>query len=145
MSQQPSSPPSQIIDQMMVGDAFSQWLGVQRVAEGPGFAELRMTVRQEMVNGFGIAHGGITFSLADSAFAFASNSRGRHAVSIETGINHLAPVQVGDILTATASEQHLGRRLGHYQVEVVNQKGEKVALFRGIVYRKETEWTTEQP
>lgn len=142
MEQQHPSTTSQIIDQMIAEDAFSQWLGVERMAEGPGFSQLRMTVRTEMVNGFGIAHGGITFSLADSAFAFASNSRGRHAVSIETGINHVAPVKVGDILIATASEQNLGRRLGHYQVEVVNQRGEKVALFKGIVYRKETEWTT---
>jgi acyl-CoA thioesterase len=144
MSQQHSSPPSQIIDQMIAEDAFSQWLGVERIDEGPGFSQLRMAVRAEMVNGFGIAHGGITFSLADSAFAFASNSRGRHAVSIETGIDHLAPVKVGDVLTATATEQHLGRRLGHYRVEVVNQNDEKVALFKGIVYRKETEWITAQ-
>lgn len=143
MSEQSPPPASKIVDQMIADDAFSQWLGVERLAESPGFSQLRMTVRPEMVNGFGIAHGGITFSLSDSAFAFASNSRGRHAVSIETGIDHLAPVKVGDVLTATASEQHLGRRLGHYRVEVVNQNDEKVALFKGIVFRKDTEWTTK--
>lgn len=143
MSEQHPSTTSQIVDQMIAEDAFSQWLGVERIAERPGFSQIKMTVRPEMVNGFGIAHGGITFSLADSAFAFASNSRGRHAVSIETGIDHLAPVRIGDVLTATASEQHLGRRLGNYRVEVVNQKDEKVALFKGIVYRKDTEWVTK--
>ncbi len=142
MAQQ-ASPTSQIIDQMIAEDTFSQWLGIERLSEEPGYCQLRMKVRNEMLNGFGIAHGGITFSLADSAFAFASNSRGRHAVSIETAINHLAPVKADDVLTATATEQHLGNRLAHYQVIVSNQRAEKVALFKGVVYRKGTEWTTK--
>lgn len=131
---------SQIIDQMMAHDTFSQWLGVQRMAESPGYCQLQMTVRADMLNGFGIAHGGITFSLADSAFAFASNSQGRHALSIDTSINHLRPTKIGDVLTATAREQHLGHRLAHYQVEVHQQDGHLVALFKGVVYRKDTAW-----
>ncbi len=141
-----SSPYSsdQIVTQMMEQDAFSRWLGIERLEDAPGYAKVQLVVRSEMLNGFGIAHGGITFSLADSAFAFASNSRGRQAVSIETAINHLAPVFEGDILTAIAREQHLSNRLGHYQVEVYNQKEEKVGLFKGVVYRKEREWGVVQ-
>jgi acyl-CoA thioesterase len=139
----PTPTATQIIDQMMARDAFSQWLGIQRVAEHPGYCQLQMEVRTDMLNGFGIAHGGITFSLADSALAFASNSQGRHALSIDTGINHLGPVGVGDVLTATAKEQHLGHRLGHYQVEVHQQGGQLVALFKGVVFRKDTEWAAK--
>jgi acyl-CoA thioesterase len=130
----------EIVDQMMAKDAFSQWLGIEILEVAPGFSRIQMRVRAEMVNGFGIGHGGITFSFADSAFAFASNSRGQHAVSIDTAINHLAPVKVGDDLIATAREQHLGQRLAHYQVEVSSGNGDLVALFKGMVYRKNEFW-----
>jgi acyl-CoA thioesterase len=134
----------EIVEQMLNKDAFSNWLGIELLETTPGFSRIRMVVRPEMVNGFGIAHGGITFSFADSAFAFASNSRGLHAVSIDTSIHHLNPVQVGDVLIATATEQHLGRRLGHYQVEVSREGGELVALFKGMVYRKDRSWSTTE-
>ncbi len=134
----------EIVRQMLSNDAFSQWLGIELLETAAGFSRIRMVVRPEMVNGFGIGHGGITFSFADSALAFASNSRGQHAVSIDTAINHLAPIQVGDTLIATAKEQHLGRRLGHYQVEVSRQDGELVALFKGMVYRKDHSWSTTE-
>lgn len=129
-----------IVGQMLRKDAFSKWLGIEVLETAPGYSCIQMVVRPEMANGFGIAHGGITFSFADSAFAFASNSRGLHAVSIDTAIHHLAPVQVGDVLIATAKEQHLGRRLGHYQVDVSRNDGELVALFKGMVYRKDRNW-----
>lgn len=125
---------------MYDNDPFSQWLGIERVDVGHGHCTLRMTVRQEMTNGFGIAHGGITFSLADSAFAFASNSRGRHALSIECDINHVKAVRTGDTLTAAAKEESLSHRIGIYRVEVTNQDDEVVALFKGMVYRKSVEW-----
>lgn len=125
---------------MYDNDAFSQWLGIERIEEGPGRSTVRMTVRPEMTNGFGIAHGGITFSLADSAFAFASNSRGKHAVSIETSIFHTHPVRVGDVLTAEAVEENFAERLAHYRVTVTNQDGQVVGLFKGMVYRKSQEW-----
>ena len=80
---------TQVVDQMMGKDLFSQWLGVERLGEGKGWCKLKMTIRPEMCNGFEIAHGGISYSLADSALAFASNSHGRHAVSIETSISHI--------------------------------------------------------
>ena len=78
---------TQVINQMYENDAFSQWLGIERIEEGLGYCQLKMTIRSEMLNGFGIAHGGISFSLADSALAFACNSHGRRAVSIETSIS----------------------------------------------------------
>jgi acyl-CoA thioesterase len=128
-----------IVEQMYNGDEFSQWLGIRRIAEGPGHCTLEMTVRQEMVNGFGIAHGAITFALADSALAFASNAHGRKAVSIETSINHIKPVMAGDLITAVAEEISLNYRLGVYHIRVMRGE-ELVALFKGIVYRKEEDW-----
>lgn len=128
-----------IVNHMYEGDLFSQWLGIRRIAEGEGHCTLEMEVRPEMVNGFGIAHGAITYALADSALAFASNARGRKAVSIETSINHLKPVVPGDILTAVAEEVSLGHKLGIYNIRIT--RGEDlVALFKGVVYRKEEEW-----
>jgi len=121
---------------MMAGDAFSRWLGIERIADGAGKSRLRMTVRQEMMNGFGVAHGGITYSLADSALAFASNGHGRHALSIETSISHLAPVHAGDILETEVIEQSLKRTIGVYEVRITNQDQTLVALFKGTVFRK---------
>jgi acyl-CoA thioesterase len=129
-----------IVDQMMTNDAFSQWLGIERVEDGVGISILRMTVRQEMTNGFNIAHGGITFSLADSALAFACNSHGKKAVSIECDVNHLQKVSTGDTLTASAKEVSRSNKLGVYEVRVTNQKDELVALFKGLVYRTSEDW-----
>ncbi|MFZ1679313.1 MAG: hotdog fold thioesterase [Saprospiraceae bacterium] len=131
-----------IIEKMYNADAFSQWLGIERIDEGPGYSIIQMEVRPEMVNGFGIAHGGITFSLADSAFAFASNSRGKKAVSIETSINHLKTVYPGDILRAEAEETSLGKKIAIYHVKVLRGE-ELVAHFKGVVYRKEEDWIIE--
>jgi len=131
---------NRIIDKMMNKDYFSQWLGIERLEEKEGFCKLMMTVREEMCNGLDIAHGGITFSLADSALAFASNSRGRHAVSIETSISHVKPLHAGDIIIATAMEQSLTNRIGNYYIEVQRDSGEIVALFKGTVFRTEKEW-----
>jgi acyl-CoA thioesterase len=132
--------PTQITDAMMANDTFSQWLGVERLEDGPGRSVLRMTIRPEMLNGFGIAHGGITFSLADSALAFASNSRGRHAVSVDTSISHTRPLRSGDVVVATAEEEHLGSRIAIYRVTVARPDGELVALFKGTVFRTERNW-----
>lgn len=132
--------PSRVIDRMMAGDAYSQWLAVERMEEGPGHCTLRMSVRKEMTNGFGIAHGGISYALADSALAFASNGHGKKAVSVETSISHLRPVREGDTLTATALEDHCSRKIGVYRVEVYNQAGQLVALFKGTVYRTDEDW-----
>jgi acyl-CoA thioesterase len=135
---------SRIVSRMYQGDAFSQWLGIEVVHVEPGKAVLSMTVREEMTNGFGIAHGGICYSLADSALAFASNGHGRQALSIDTSIQHLAPVNPGDTLRAEAVEEHQSNRLGHYRVRITcNQNEALVALFKGIVYRTDKPWEDE--
>lgn len=121
-------------------DAFSQWLGIEIVKISAGYAKIKMTTRSEMVNGFGIVHGGITFSLADSAFAFACNSQGRHAVSIDTSISHLQKTGVGETLFAEAKEENLSHKIGLYRVEVTNEKGEVIAIFKGTNYRSSAEW-----
>lgn len=123
-----------VVAGMLARDAFSRWLGVELVAVGAGTATVRMTVRPEMLNGHGVAHGGITFSLADSAFAFASNSHGRVALSVDTQVAHVRAVRAGDVLEAQAIEEHLGGRLACYRVPVTCE-GMPVALFRGTVYR----------
>jgi acyl-CoA thioesterase len=129
-----------VIDTMMNKDLFSQWLGIERVEERAGFCKLKMTVRAEMCNGFHIAHGGITYSLADSALAFASNSHGRHAVSVETSISHIIPLKTGDVIIATATEKSCSNKIGIYEVRIEKESGELVALFKGTVFRKEKEW-----
>ncbi len=121
-------------------DAFSQWLGINLVEIEQGYAKVSMTVRPEMTNGFGIAHGGITYSLADSAFAFASNSWGEQAVSIETSISHTRPVQVADILTAETSMHNKSKRLAIYNVKITNQENKVVALFKGTVFHTGKQW-----
>lgn len=131
---------TRIIDQMYKNDFFSQWLGIERLEESPGKSVLRMTIRKEMLNGFAIAHGGITYSLADSALAFASNSHGIKAVSIETSISHTKSLKEGDVITATATEENLSNKIGIYKVEIINQEGNTVALFKGTVYRTSKDW-----
>jgi acyl-CoA thioesterase len=127
--------PEEIVAGMMAGDRMSQWLGIEVLEVKPGFCKLSMVVREEMVNGFNIAHGGITYSLADSALAFASNSHGKQSVSIETSISHTRPVLVGDQLIAVCHELNSGRTLGIYEVTVKNQSQKTVALFKGTVIR----------
>lgn len=133
--------PEKIVSQMMTNDSFSQWLGIEVLDVKEGFAKIKMTVRSEMLNGHGVAHGGISFSLADSAFAFASNSHGQKAVSIETSINHIKPIFESDKLVATAEKESTSKSLGQYIVRV--HRGEElVALFKGVVFRKSEEWDT---
>ena len=124
-----------VVTAMMERDAFSQWLGLDVSHVAPNAATVRMTVRPEMVNGFGVCHGGIAFSLADSALAFASNTHGRVTVSIENSIRYPAPIMPGDVLTATAVQESAGRRLAFFNVTVEKDGGEVVGLFRGTVYR----------
>lgn len=133
-----------IFDAMYENDEMSQWLKIEALEIGCGHAVLRMTVRKEMLNGMDIAHGGITYSLSDSALAFASNSHGRKAVSVETSISHIKPVYDGDILTATTKEERVTKKIGIYTIAVTNQQDEKVALFKGTVYRSTLEWFAEE-
>jgi len=116
---------------MFARDRASQALGMRIVKVGPGCAELAMTVRPDMVNGHAICHGGLVFTLADSAFAFACNSHNANTVANGCTIEFLAPSQEGDVLTATARERTLVGRNGIYDIDVTNQKGETIAHFRG--------------
>lgn len=140
MSQSNPTKAEAIFQQMYQKDAFSQWLGIESVEHDIGKSILKMRIRPEMLNGFGIAHGGITFSFADSAFAFASNSHGRLSVSIETSISHLVALKAGDEIFAEAKEIHVTHKTGIYTVDVTKPDGTLVAVFKGTVYRKSKEW-----
>ncbi|MFK8104027.1 MAG: hotdog fold thioesterase [Saprospiraceae bacterium] len=129
-----------IVDKMYNHDPFSQWLGIKRVADGAGKSVLQLEIREEMLNGFAIAHGGIAYALADSALAFAANGHGQIAMSIETSIAHTKQVKLGDLLTATAEEESLTTKTGIYIVRIKNQRKELVALFKGTVYRTSKTW-----
>ncbi|MCE3228081.1 MAG: phenylacetic acid degradation protein PaaD [Bacteroidetes bacterium] len=131
-----------IVDKMMDKDYFSQWLGIQLIDVKEGYCKLKATVRKEMLNGFGIAHGGITYSVADSALAFSSNSKGRKSVSIETSISHIVSLTENDVITAEAICETETEKLGHYKISVyVNNDPQKiVALFKGIVYKTSKNW-----
>lgn len=132
-----------VVARMYDNDPFSLWLGIERMMVAPGTCALRMTIRKEMLNGFAIAHGGITYSLADSCLAFASNSYGIQAVSVETSISHTKPVKEGDVLSAKSVEKSLSSRIGIYHITVTNQRDETVALFKGTVYRTGKPWFPE--
>ena len=127
--------PTQIVTHMMQHDLFSQWLGIEVLEISEGNSKIKMTVRSEMINGFGIVHGGVAFSLADSAFAFACNNRNVLSVALDTAINFLKPVHVGDVLTAEAKELHNGKSTGLYHITVTNQRDHIVALFKGTCFR----------
>ena len=132
-----------VVGKMYDNDAFSQWLGIEVVDVKDGYCELKMTVRKEMLNGFQIAHGGIAYSLADSALAFASNSHGRKSISVETSISHTVSVKEGDVLTAITEELSLSDKIGVYLITITNQDNQEVAYFKGTVYRTSKEWFPE--
>ncbi|MEY5034678.1 MAG: hydroxyphenylacetyl-CoA thioesterase PaaI [Bacteroidota bacterium] len=131
----PNTEARRVVEHMMQHDRFSQWLGIEVLDIKTGESCIRMKVREEMVNGFGIAHGGVAFSLADSAFAFACNNRNQLSVALDTSINFTREVRVGDTLTATAKEEHNGRSTGLYTIRIVNQDEKLVAQFKGLCYR----------
>jgi acyl-CoA thioesterase len=134
------SKPEAIVNKMYSQDLFSQWLGIQILETGLGFCKLQMQVRKEMLNGFGILHGGVTFSLADTALAFASNSHGKMSVSIEASMNYIEQVKENQILTAIAEEASITEKTGVYHIVILNQEDKKIALLKGTVYRLNKEW-----
>ena len=127
-----------IVAQMMEADAMSQWLGIEVLESALGVCRCRLNVRDDMVNGFGIAHGAITYALADSTLAFAVNAQGRHAVSVTSTIQHLAPVMLGDVIESQAIMRSEGQRVVHVDVEVTNQRGERVAWLTATGYKRST-------
>ncbi len=132
--------PAEIVQKMMQGDHFSQWMGIEVLKIAEGSATLQMVLTSQMVNGFNIAHGGISYSLSDSALAFAANSYGKKCVSIETSISHTRPANIGDTLTAECIELHRGKTVGIYQVTITNQLGKVISLFKGTVHISEESW-----
>ena len=124
-----------VVAHMLEKDLFSQWLGISLIEIREGYSKIKMTVRSEMINGFGIVHGGVAFSLADSAFAFACNNRNVLSVALDTSINFLKPVNVADLLIAEATEIHNGRSTGLYHITITNQKEHIVAVFKGTCFR----------
>lgn len=126
---------AKVVAHMLQHDLFSQWLGINIIDIKEGFSKIQMTVRPEMINGFGIVHGGIAFSLADSAFAFACNNRNVLSVALDTSINFLKPVHVKDVLIAEAIEIHNGKSTGLYHITITNQKENIVAVFKGTCFR----------
>ena len=124
---------------MLSQDAFSQWLGIEILECEIGRCKVGMTIRKEMLNSMNKAHGGISYSLADTAFGFKANTHGKYAVSIETSVNHIEALEEGDYLTAEATLDLQKTKLGFNIVEV--KRGEKlVALFKGVVYRTQKDW-----
>ena len=133
--------PKDITNTMMANDFFSQWLGIQVLDIKEGACRLQMTVRKDMLNGFGIAHGGITYSFADSALAFASNSHGQKSVSIETSISHTESLKEHDVIIAEAFEEKCSNKIGIYTIKITRLDDSKiVALFKGTVYRTSKVW-----
>lgn len=127
---------AEIVNKMMQNDAFSQWLGIKILDVSEGYCKLQMTTKKEMLNGFGILHGGITYALADSTLAFASNSKGKKAVSIATEISHLKKVKENEVLTAVSKTISSGKQIAVYQIEIFNENQDLVALFKGTVFSK---------
>ena len=125
----------QSVDSLLENDLFSQWLGIEVIEIKEGYSKIKMTIRKEMINGFGIVHGGVTFSLADSAFAFACNNRNNLSVALDTSINFIKPVHVHDVLIAEAKELHNGKSTGLYQISLTNQNAHLVAVFKGTCFR----------
>jgi acyl-CoA thioesterase len=125
----------QVIAHLLETDLFSKWLGIEILEIREGYSKIKMTIRNEMLNGFGIVHGGITFSLADSAFAFACNNRNNLSVALDTSINFMKPAHDGDVLIAEAKEMHNGKSTGLYQIFITNQHDHLIALFKGTCFR----------
>jgi len=124
-----------VVNQMMQNDSFSKWMGLEVLEVREGYSKVRMTIRKEMANGFGIVHGGLAFSLADSAFAFACNNRNNISVALDVTITFTKAVNIGDVLTAEAKENHNGRSIGVYLISITNQNNKQVAVFKGTCFR----------
>lgn len=127
--------PEQVLARMLEKDRFSHWLGLEVDEISAGYCRLHYNIREDMLNGFENVHGGILFSAADSAFAFACNSHGRLTVALDVSITFTRPGKTGDKLTVEAKEIYLGDKTGVYDIRTTNEEGKLVALFKGTAYR----------
>ena len=132
--------PSEIVSKMMENDAFSQWLGIKVIAVSLDCVTLEMTIRQTMVNGLSIAHGGITYAFGDSCMAFSANSGGHKRVSIETSISHKLPLKVDDVISATSKLTAQNNKTKSYEVLITNSEKKVVAIFKGEAYNTRKIW-----
>lgn len=139
MKEEANKLPQEVLEIMLAKDQFTRWLGLQVDKIDLGYCKLHYTVKEEMLNGFSYIHGGILFSAADSAFAFACNSHGRITVALDVSITFTRPAQAGELLTVEAKEAYLGNKTSVYDIRTVNEKGELVALFKGTAYRTSKE------
>ena len=124
---------------MLSQDAFSKWMGIEILDSKIGQVKIGMTIRKDMLNSMNYAHGGVSYTLADAAFGFTSNTHGKYAVSIETSINHIEALNEGDYLVAECVIEKVNNKLGFNIVEV-KRDDELVALFKGVVFRTSKEW-----
>ncbi len=128
-------------DWMAATDRFARSLGIRLVESGPGSCRAEMTIREEMLNSLGMAHGGATYSLADFAFAVACNTRRQAAVALNTTMVYTAAGRLGDRLVAIAGEESLGKRTATYRIRIERDGGDLLALFTGTAYRRDDEIT----
>jgi acyl-CoA thioesterase len=129
------TPPAAILSAMLDKDHFTRWMGIVVDEYREGYCRLHYTVKEEMLNGFGIVHGGILFSAADSAFAFACNSHGRISVALDAHISFIRSVKTGELLTVEATEVHTGNKTSFYNITTMDEHGHIVAMFKGTAYR----------
>jgi acyl-CoA thioesterase len=132
----------EIVNKMMASDHFSKWLGIQVIKVSPGYCKLKCSVKRDVLNGFGIAHGGFTYSIADSALAFAANSSGNQCLSVETIISHTRKLAEGDLVTAEALLVSETSKFGYFEVKLTCKK-QIVAIFKGTVFKTEKKWATQ--
>jgi len=132
--------PDEIVELMLSKDHFSKWLGLEVIDLEKGKVNLKISIKEEMLNGFEIAHGGIAYALGDSALAFSANAHGSQAVSVETSISHVQKVFLNDVLTTDVNEVSLNHKIGIYHIRITNQYDVEVAHFKGTVYISGKEW-----
>ena len=130
----------EIVNSMLDSDLFSKWMDISLINLNKGNCILTCRTKKEMLNGFEILHGGITFSISDSALAFASNSYGYKCVSVETSISHLRPVKVNTLLTAKCTEIHRGKTIGIYNVDIFDEDNKIISKFKGTVHISSDLW-----
>jgi len=124
-----------ILEVMLEKDNYSKWIGIIVDEYRAGYCRLHYTIREEMLNGFGIVHGGIVFSAADSAFAFACNSQGQLSVALDVHISFIKAARAGEVLTVEAKEIHTGNKTSFYDISIINEQAQIVAVFKGTAYR----------
>ncbi len=124
-----------VVEKMMEDDLFSQWMKIKVIEIREGYSIIKLELREEMINGLNVIHGGIIFSLADSAFAFACNNRNNLSMALDVSVSFNKAAKPGDLLTAEAKEIHNGRSTGLYLITITNQNNDHVALFKGTCFR----------